>query len=265
MEERLAGGRNEGAVRVGDTVRRQAGRQTPAVQALLAHLGTAGFTRAPRPLGVDEQGREVLSYLEGETIGVTRPWPAWARSDEALTAAGQWLRDFHVASRTFTSPPDAVWFGGRNGLRPGEIIGHHDAAPYNAVWVPGSPGTPGRLVGFIDWDLAHPALPIVDLAFVALSWVPLTAPDVAAGDGFAPDLDRSRRLRLLLTAYGWTGGIPEVVSAARARAIEHATGLRQAARDGWPPAVELVDEGVADDFDRAAAGITAEFERLVQD
>jgi len=44
----------------------------------------------------------------------------------------------------------------------------------------------GFLVGFIDWDLAGPAEPIWDLAFMALTWVPLTAREVAAADGFPP-------------------------------------------------------------------------------
>src|SRR5260221_6573384 len=57
----LAGGNmSSGVVRVGDTVRRPAGPWTPAVHALLAHLHAVGFDGAPRPLGVDERGREVL-------------------------------------------------------------------------------------------------------------------------------------------------------------------------------------------------------------
>jgi len=89
------------------------------------------------------------------------------------------------------SPPDPRWFGGRGDTRPGEVVGHHDAAPYNAVWAPDpTPEDPdaGALVGFIDWDLAHPAFPLEDLAFVALTWVPLTARDVAAAAraGYGP-------------------------------------------------------------------------------
>lgn len=38
------------------------------------------------PLGVDEHGRKVLTYLDGETIGEDRPWPPRARSDAALLA-----------------------------------------------------------------------------------------------------------------------------------------------------------------------------------
>lgn len=142
MEQRLAGGRNHGAVRVGDTVRRTAGDQTPAVLALLRHLKAAGFEGAPRALGLDERGREVLTYVEGETVGDTRPWPAWVHGEAALVAAGRWLRDFHAACRSFVPPPDPHWFGGRDELRPGELVGHGDAAPcrgaYSAPWRPRS-------------------------------------------------------------------------------------------------------------------------------
>ncbi|MEW1960210.1 phosphotransferase [Kineococcus sp. NPDC059986] len=262
-EVRLAGGRNDGAVRSGQTVRRRTGDHTPAVHALLHHLRAVGFTRAPDVLGIDDQDREVLTFLDGETVGDRRPWPAWAHSDAALVAAGRWLREFHEASRSFTPPADAHWFGDHDDLRAGEVVGHHDAAPYNAVWRPdptaADPGA-GELVGFVDWDLAGPAAPVRDLAFVALTWVPLTARDVALGDGFSADTDRPRRLRLLLAAYGWGGSTAEVVDAVRERALQHAAGLRRAAADGYGPAVDLVAEGVADAFDRAAVELEADRE-----
>ncbi|NYD22617.1 phosphotransferase [Kineococcus aurantiacus] len=266
-EERLPGGRNDGATRSGQTVRRTTGDHTPGVHALLRHLRAVGFTRVPEVLGIDERGREVLSHLDGETVGDQRPWPAWAHGETALVAVGRWMRDFHDASASFTPPPGARWFGDHDELRDGEVVGHHDAAPYNAVWRPAPTGTDpaaGELVGFIDWDLAGPAAPVRDLAFLALTWVPLTAHDVALADGFAPGTDRPRRLRLLLDAYGWRGSTGEVVSAVRERALQHAQGLRRAAADGYGPAVDLVAEGVADDFERAVVELDAQTPALLR-
>ena len=228
--EELPGGRNLGAVRIGRTVRKAAGTQTPTVQALLGDLHAQGFHRVPRPLGIDEAGREVWEYLRGSTIGTQEPWPDWVFGDALLTDVGHWLREFHDASEQFWSED-------------GRILGHQDLAPYNAV-VDGD-----RLVGFVDWDLVAPSVPLRDLAFVALRWVPLMGQD-----GRTPE-QRWRRLRALLAAYGWTGTEAEVLDAVRVRAQDHADGLRQAALDGWGPAVELVAEGVADEFDRAAAGL----------
>jgi aminoglycoside phosphotransferase (APT) family kinase protein len=266
MEQWMPGGRNNGAMRVGQTVRRRAGAHTKAVHALLRHLEAVGFAGAPRVVGIDDHGWELLTYLDGDTVGDARPWPAWAHSDAALVATGQWLREFHAASRSFVPPSGAQWFGDHNDVRAGELIGHHDAAPYNAVWraaPTASDPSHGELVGFIDWDLAGPAKPVRDLAFVALTWVPLTARDVAAADGFSPRVERSRRLDLLLGAYEWSGTVGEVLIAVRHRALEHAVGLRAAADAGYGPAVALVAEGVADSFDRAVAELDASMEDLL--
>ena len=54
------------------------------MHALLAHLAAKAFTGAPRPLGFDEQGREVLTFLEGETVGSGKPWPAWTHAEDVL-------------------------------------------------------------------------------------------------------------------------------------------------------------------------------------
>ena len=53
-------------MRIGDTVRRPLRPFSLTVQAYLAHLRDAGFTGAPLPFGVDEQGREVLSFVPGD-------------------------------------------------------------------------------------------------------------------------------------------------------------------------------------------------------
>src|ERR1700742_5067540 len=107
-ETPLAGGNmNSGGVRVGDTVRRPAGPWTPAVHALLAHLHAAGFGGAPRPLGIDEQGREVLTFISGPVV-----WPgrfSLLDRDGALGRVACLIRDFHDAVAGFTPPPDAHW------------------------------------------------------------------------------------------------------------------------------------------------------------
>lgn len=51
-------------------VRRPTGPWTPAVHALLTHLYEVGFRAAPRPLGIVDQGREVLTFTQGHVV-----WP----------------------------------------------------------------------------------------------------------------------------------------------------------------------------------------------
>ena len=69
----MPGGNTGAAVRVGNTVRKSGGPWVASVHALLRHLSAQGFAGAPSPLGVDDLGRQVLSYIEGETIGGQRP------------------------------------------------------------------------------------------------------------------------------------------------------------------------------------------------
>ena len=92
MTEHPLGGGNvaAGVVRVGDTVRKPAGFWTPAVDALLTHLRRAGFTGAPRPLGRDGQGRQVLEYVPGP-VAMDQPW-----LDEAgLHRVGRLISELH--------------------------------------------------------------------------------------------------------------------------------------------------------------------------
>ena len=245
-EQHLPGGNTGGAVRVGDTVRRRAGPWTPSVHALLHHLAAAGFAGAPRALGRDEQGREILSYLPGEVVGAARPWPAWVHSDAALGQVAHWVRDFHAAVATFRPSPDAVWREGGT-WRPGLIVGHNDAAPYNAAW------SGGRLVGFFDWDFAAPVTPEWDLAFTAFAWVPLHARHVVAAEGFTAFGDRPRRLRLFLDAYGWTGPVERFIETVGRRVSASAAGIRRTAAAGDPAFQQMVSRGVDTDLETAVA------------
>jgi phosphotransferase family enzyme len=243
-EERLDGGNLGGAVRAGDTVRRAAGPWTPAVHALLAHLAAKGFTGAPRPLGFDEQGREVLTFLEGETVGSGKPWPAWTHADDTLDQVARWLRGYHRAVADFVPPPGAVWREG-GAWSPGLIIGHNDTAPYNAAW------HQGTLAGFFDWDFAGPVTPEWDLAFAAFSWVPLHARHIVAAEGFTDFAARPRRLGRFLHTYGWPATTASFLEVVRARVKAHASGIRSHAAAGDAVFARLLHQGVADDLDRA--------------
>jgi 8-oxo-dGTP pyrophosphatase MutT (NUDIX family) len=245
-ERRLAGGNTGGAVRIGDTVRRVPGHWTPSVHAVLRHLEAAGFDRAPRALGFDDQGREVLSFLPGDVVGDARPWPGWVHGDEALRQVGGWLRDLHDAVAGFTPAPDATWREG-GAWRPGLIIGHNDAAPYNAAW------SAERLAGFFDWDFAAPVTPEWDLAFTAFAWVPLHARHVVAAEGFTAFADRPRRLRLFLDAYGWTGPLGPFIEIVRERVAASARSIRRTAAAGDPAYRRMIEHGVDAALDTAVS------------
>ena len=177
-------------VRVGNTVRRPMRPTAAATQALLEHLERVGFEGAPRFLGVDEKGREVLSYVAGEAV--TPPTPDWALTDRALASVAELLRGYHDAVASFdpspydwpTAPP--ADFGPR-------LVSHNDPNLDNVVF------RDGRAVALIDFDLASPGSRVWDVAGAARLWSPLRAAvDIA-------DLRSDqvlRRFRLFVDAYG---------------------------------------------------------------
>ena len=244
----MPGGRTGGAVRRGAAVHRPVRPWTAAVHLLLRFLEDVGFDGAPRVLGFDEQGQEVLTYLEGDTVGGALPWPSWVHSDEALADVGAWLRRLHDVTSELTPPDGLVWFAGQR-WHPGLVLGHHDAAPYNAVW------RDGGLVGFVDWDTAGPSSRELDLAFTALAWVPLLVPRMVEPQGFGAFADRSRRLHLLLDAYGYTGDRVAFGAEVASRARVNAAGIRRLAAGSDPTYVALLP--VAVDFEQSACEVEA--------
>lgn len=185
------GGNLSASVRVGDTVRRRAGRWTPAVHALLEHLQRTGFGAAPRPLGFDDRGRAVLAFIPGEVHeGWPDPMPRWMYEDETtLVAAARLLRRYHDACAGFVAPPDARW----RLVAPGEheVVCHNDWAPYNAVFRARLP------VAMLDWDGAGPGSRLSDVSLSAYNWVPLKPRQ--DGD---PLPQRAARLATFCGAYG---------------------------------------------------------------
>ncbi|MFD5699975.1 phosphotransferase [Streptomyces lasiicapitis] len=247
-EQRLPGGKTVGAVRVGDTVRRPVQPWTPAVHAVLRHLEAVGFREAPQVLGVDAEGREILTHLVGETTGEDLPLPSWVRTDAALVSVARWARRLHDATETFVPPSGARWLAGQT-WRPGLIIGHHDAAPWNAVW------RDGDLAGFFDWDTAGPSSREFELAFIALTWVPLQSRELAERTGFTAFDDRSRRLHLLLDAYGYEGDRSAFAAVVATRARTNAAVIDHLAADGNPVYTALLP--VAADFRQSALEVEA--------
>ncbi len=194
QEEALEFGTVSSAVKVGDTVRRQAGPWTPTIHALLQFLNEHDFAYAPTPLGMDEQGREIISYLPG--VAASRPWPHVLLTDEGIKQAAKMLRSYHDIVQNFTPSTDAEWRIGKVPLLPGQIIRHGDLGPWNTLW------RQDTLTGLIDWDFAEPGERITDLAQLAYYFIPLRGDDGWKQAGFTERPDFGQRLRLLCTHYG---------------------------------------------------------------
>jgi Ser/Thr protein kinase RdoA (MazF antagonist) len=252
----LSGGTQNTVVRCGDTVRRRPGPWTPAVHDLLRHVRRAGFDLAPEPLDFDEQGREVLRYIEGDTVGWALPWPDWLRTDQLLDDVGRALARYHNAAAGFAAT-GARWQSGPPATMSGTpLIAHNDVAPYNIV------AAGGRLAGLIDWDLAGPGTARADLAFAAWQWVPLHGPFVTSLMGWDGS-DRRERLHLLLETYGaeadvdW-GTADHFIDAVVERVGYNRSVMLERAAAGDPAYQALVDQGHIGGMDEALGFLAGE-------
>ncbi|MBX9244068.1 phosphotransferase [Actinotalea ferrariae] len=163
-----------GVVRVGDTVRRPAHARTPYVDAVLRHLEAVGFDGAPRTLGVDAEGRQVVTWIEGT---VPRTGPYLLDDDQLVSAAGL-VRAFHDATAGTALAGDQ------------EVVRHGDLGPHNTVF------RGSRAVALIDWDDdVRPGRRLDDVAHAAWGLADLTS-DVV------PVRDQARRLRLVCSVLG---------------------------------------------------------------
>ena len=180
----LRGGSVSTVVRVGDTVRRQPGRRF--VRELLGFLERSGWGGAPRFLGVDEQGREILTFMDGYVPGQERgvPGASGVTAEASLVRAAELVREFHDLTAATLLAGDA------------EVVCHNDLAPNNTVYSPDGLGL--RPVAFIDWDLAAPGERMHDIAHVCWQYLGL-------GPGVADPAAASGRMRLICDAYGLPG------------------------------------------------------------
>lgn len=227
-------------------IHRPTGPWTPQVHALLGHLHERGLDGVPEVLGLDDAGREVLSYLPGDTLDPERESP----SDAALGAAARWLRRFHEAVADFVPAADQ-WRQGKLPLdrANGQIICHNDPGLYNWVVVE------GEFAGMIDWDRAGPGLPVDDLAFLCWSGIPLLRE--------VPTTDVARRIRIAAEHYG------EVSPSELLDAVTHRMGLiaerwQVGLAHGDPGTIALRDAGIMARHESRVAGFEARREMIRQ-
>lgn len=172
-ETPLIGGRTTaGVVRVGDTVRRPAGPDHTLAHELLTHLERVGFPYSPRFLGIDEQGREILTYVEGWV-----PTDLGTFSDRQLQAAARIIAAFHDAT---TGSPLAAG---------SEVVCHGDLSPCNFVFRGDAP------VAIIDFDACFRGSRRIDIGYAAWLWLDI-------GDPGLDPVDVGRRLSLFLHSCG---------------------------------------------------------------
>lgn len=205
-------------------VHRPTGAWTPAVHELLEHLHARSVGGVPKLYGIDAEGREVLEFLQGESIDPEGE-PV---SDRVLGEAAAWLRSFHEAVADFR-PEHQVWRPGERALADGEIICHNDPGVTN--WVVRD----DTFVGMIDWDRAAPGRPIDDVAFLCWSGVPLMR-EISL-------TEVSRRLAVVADSYGGLDPL-ELLDAVTARMQLISERWQRGIAAGDPGTIALRDSGI---------------------
>ena len=205
-EEPLTGGRNASeVVRVGDTVRRASEPGSASAARLLGFLEVSGYPYAPRYLGIDDRGRDILTYIPGRTTDHPSQ-----RADGAYARGAVMLRELH--DRTAGHP-----------LASGqECVLHGDPGPFNAIFQDGTP------VAFIDWMSCRPGDRLDDLGYMAWTWC------IQAVGGVPVD-EQAAHLRELRDAYGPVGAetLIDAMIRSQDRVVRQS---EQAVRDARDPA-----------------------------
>ena len=222
LEQALVGGRQTpGVVRVGNTVRRPLHARSEYVHQVLCHLEAVGFAGAPRMLGVDADGREVLSYIEGEVPDGS----AVRFSNARLQSATALIRRFHDATA------GTALAGG------GEIVCHGDLGHHNMVF------QGETAVGLIDWDDGvAPGSRLSDLAHAVWCFG-------AVGEDALPVPDQANVVRLMCATYGWEDPhavIDEIADRLRRARDDHAGHGRQKAVECFEHMIRALDLAAPD-------------------
>jgi Ser/Thr protein kinase RdoA (MazF antagonist) len=150
------------------------------VNDVLRHFARYDWPGAPRYLGADEQGRQILTYLEGYVPrGLAQPPAIWA--DRSLVRIAKLVRQFHdLTAGTRLAGDD-------------EVVCHNALSPATTVYRDDGAGLVPY--AFIDWDRAAPGKRVHDVAHICWRFLDLgprrTNPVGAAG-----------LVRMLADSYG---------------------------------------------------------------
>jgi Ser/Thr protein kinase RdoA (MazF antagonist) len=170
---------------------------------VLQYLEQVGFDAAPRWLGVDDRGRDILTFVAGDTFTdrsrlhpyIGDPPDRVTFSDEQVAAVMRLLRRYHDSFA-------------------GDVICHGDFGPWNLVWRDGLP------VAVIDFDRVHRGDPAEDVAYALRMFVGYGFADATPGE-------LVKRTAVALAAYGRTFDVPAILER------EYELAEERCRRNGW--------------------------------
>ncbi|MFE0559082.1 phosphotransferase [Paenibacillus sp. NPDC058910] len=262
-EEVLPGGNVNEVVRIGNNVHRTT-KWSSFVHDLLRHLEKQGFEGAPKFIGIDHSGREILSFIPGEVPGNQYPdFKPYIWSDQALIQSAALLRRYHDAVQGFSATsiqPEAAHNSQASEEWDDEVICHNDAALYNIVFRDEVP------VALIDFDLAAPGPRIWDMVYMLYTSVPLASFAIDSTTGTSIPYrseyhaaDRTHRISLFFKSYGIAP--PPNMEEWTIRRIEALCDtLTTGAAQGNKAYQRMIDEGHVAHYEKEIQFLQAHFE-----
>lgn len=245
-EEVLTGGNVSNVYRIGDTVRRDLKTEGTKIHMLLKHLENKGYKSAPMFFGVDEKGREILSFIEGEAGHY--PLKEYMWSNNTLKDIAIMLRLYHDAVSDF--PLSDEWKPMDQTPDKMEVICHNDFAIYNIIFNHKKP------VGIIDFDMAAPGPRLWDIVYTLYTCVPLSRlyhTETGEAVYYKSSRDATRikqRVQLFFESYGMVDlkeGFLEIVLL-RLQALRQT--MLQKASEGNLAFQQMIDRGELDHYQK---------------
>lgn len=232
MEE-LSGGRESAIYRNGEAVFRPLQPWSSTIHQILKHLEQAKVDETPRFLGVSEN-QEILSFVAGNTYNY--PLVGAIATDEALISAGKLLRKVHDSTVSFLENVDVHahrWM--LEPREPFEVICHGDFTPYNVAL------SENTVIGLFDFDTAHPAPRIWDLAYSVYCWSPFKTDK---NDRLGTISEQIARAKLFCQSYGANGSEREQLADAMVQRLQALVCfIRSEAENGNESFAENIQQG----------------------
>lgn len=191
----LCGGREGKIIKESNKVIRPGNVWTPYVHNFLRFLNEKGFKNIPVPYGQREDGKEIVSYVDGDVFHEGLPENLF--TDRVLLESAELLYRFHEFSKAYVKNLTGTEEWMLPARLPIEVMCHGDFAPYNITFAD------GHVSGIIDFDTTHPGPRLWDVSYAVYRWVPFMAPsNPESRESLTGQL---RRMKLFSDRYGLTG------------------------------------------------------------